>query len=402
MDAHTQFEHAGWVINQLIQGTPSDKLPMDRLENNGWTGALAAIQSAAGDDRHAAFLHWCADQADGGQAYQAAVFKWKPGDLDPMSVDQGRRIRWTARELMATDFPEPVWTIPGVLPVGLAILAGRPKVGKSWLALQWAHAVAAGGMVFDLPVKHKRVLYLALEDGPVGLKNRLTTQQAAADLDDLIFLVEWPTFGTEGGRALLQGEIEKTGARLVVIDTLSRALGGRADQMDIGDMTDHLGELQKMALATEATILIVDHHRKSNGFEGDPVDDIMGSSAKAAVADCIIGLYKERGKQGATLRIVGRELEDKALALTFDRLTCCWQLLGNADDVKKNTFQAEVLEAIQELLKLGELPTSTRIAKHLDKSQSYVGHTLADLLTDGMIIQGAKVGKEQPYELTHT
>jgi hypothetical protein len=35
----------------------------------------------------------------------------------------------TAHGILTTDWPEPVWAIPNLLPVGLTILAGRPKVG---------------------------------------------------------------------------------------------------------------------------------------------------------------------------------------------------------------------------------------------------------------------------------
>ena len=51
----------------------------------------------------------------------------------------------TADRLMATDLPEPKWAIPELLPEGLTVVAGKPKVGKSWLALGLAVAVAANG-----------------------------------------------------------------------------------------------------------------------------------------------------------------------------------------------------------------------------------------------------------------
>ena len=34
------------------------------------------------------------------------------------------------------------WIVPGYLAEGLSILAGRQKLGKTWLALDWAIAVA--------------------------------------------------------------------------------------------------------------------------------------------------------------------------------------------------------------------------------------------------------------------
>ena len=84
---------------------------------------------------------------------------------------------WTVAELLSTDFPEPPWAVPGIVPVGLSVLAGRPKVGKSWLGLQIAHAVGTGGMALNQRVTAGKVLYLALEDGPRRLKGRLLTER---------------------------------------------------------------------------------------------------------------------------------------------------------------------------------------------------------------------------------
>jgi len=52
---------------------------------------------------------------------------------------------WTADEIMATDFPEPRFAVPGIVAEGLNLLVGAPKLGKSWLTLTLGIAVASGG-----------------------------------------------------------------------------------------------------------------------------------------------------------------------------------------------------------------------------------------------------------------
>ena len=42
-------------------------------------------------------------------------------------------------------FPPIAWIVPGYIAEGCTILAGAPKIGKSWLVLEWAKAVADGG-----------------------------------------------------------------------------------------------------------------------------------------------------------------------------------------------------------------------------------------------------------------
>ena len=56
---------------------------------------------------------------------------------------------------------------------GLHILAGSPKVGKSWLALWLAVAVAKGEPVWGMQVKQGTTLYLCLEDSQLRIQNRL-------------------------------------------------------------------------------------------------------------------------------------------------------------------------------------------------------------------------------------
>lgn len=56
------------------------------------------------------------------------------------------------------------------------MLAGRPKLGKSWLALQLAQASACGGKVFEQSVEPGPVLYIALEDSERRLQQRLQLQ----------------------------------------------------------------------------------------------------------------------------------------------------------------------------------------------------------------------------------
>ena len=105
---------------------------------------------------------------------------------------------------------------------------------------------------------------------------------------------------------VLEEQIEVRGYGLVIVDTLSRA-AGMADQMDIAQMTGLLGPLQRIAQTYNMTILVVDHHRKSSGFAENPIDDIMGSTAKSAICDAALGLYKQQGKRGATLMLTGRD-----------------------------------------------------------------------------------------------
>lgn len=79
-----------------------------------------------------------------------------------------------AAELMTMALPEPKWAIPGILPEGLNILAGKPKMGKSVLSSNISIAIACGGKALSkIDVEKGAVLYFALEDTKRRLQNRL-------------------------------------------------------------------------------------------------------------------------------------------------------------------------------------------------------------------------------------
>lgn len=358
----------------------------NQLNNNGYAALLDELERMARSDGH---LAECIRQATARVLGAGAQPEEDPG-LRPIKT------RWTLQELINTEFPEPKWAVPGLIPVGLNFLAGRPKLGKSWLALQVAHAVATGGKVFGTDVERGRVLYLALEDSPRRLKERCSKQGIPHDAN-ITFLTNYEPL-SEGGLFELTSEIGRNLYRLVIIDTLSRSIG-KSDQLDPAEMTVVIGNLQRLSQNGDLSMLLIDHHRKTNGFESSPIDDILGSTAKAAVADGVLGLYREQGKHEATLKLTGRDVEERELALEWDGQLFCWQSLGEASEVRADTLKSEVIRAIQALADDGELPTTTRIAKYLGAKAPNVSQALADLMFTGRVKKGARQGREVPYEL---
>lgn len=80
----------------------------------------------------------------------------------------------TAAELHHEAFPDLVQFVHGLVQEGFGIVAGPPKLGKSWWVLNLALAVAAGGRAFGkMPVAQRHVLLLALEDSPRRLQSRI-------------------------------------------------------------------------------------------------------------------------------------------------------------------------------------------------------------------------------------
>src|SRR5205807_1390003 len=53
---------------------------------------------------------------------------------------------YTASDLLRKVLPAVKWAITNILPEGMTLLGGKPKMGKSWLALGLAVAIATGGV----------------------------------------------------------------------------------------------------------------------------------------------------------------------------------------------------------------------------------------------------------------
>ena len=152
-----------------------------------------------------------------------------------------RKSQWAANELLTEEFPPIQWVVPGIFPEGLTFLAGSPKIGKSLLALQLAHAVASGGKIFDQHLTRGQVLYIALEDSPRRLQQRMRAQSWPHD-SAAQFCTEWSPLDRDGLKVLQRAMGEKP-YRLIIIDTLSRALSNKPDQNKVGDMTMVLSTL---------------------------------------------------------------------------------------------------------------------------------------------------------------
>jgi hypothetical protein len=99
------------------------------------------------------------------------------------------------------------------------------------------------------------------------------------------------------------------------------------------------------------------------------------------------------------LKVTGRDIEERNLALEFDHPTGSWQVLGEASEVIKNAMKTEILEAIAELYNMGEVPSTKNIATHIGKDEGNVSRALADFVATGKVVKGVKVGRQQPYYL---
>jgi hypothetical protein len=93
------------------------------------------------------------------------------------------------------------------------------------------------------------------------------------------------------------------------------------------------------------------------------------------------------------------DLMQVELYIRRDGEHCCWQAVGEAGEVRKESVQGAILDAIRELGELGEVTSTTNIARYLGKDMANVGHDLADLVQVGKVVKGLRDGRVVPYYL---
>ncbi len=260
-----------------------------------------------------------------------------------------RRTSWTATDLLITEFPAPRFAVDGLLPEGLTFMCGAPKLGKSWMALGLAIAVAEGGHALgSVPVEAGDVLYLALEDSPRRLQSRLRTLLGGEDGPKALQLeTEWPRLD-EGGTDKLDEWLDgHPDARLVLVDVWPRirprVRNRGADQYTID--YDAAEMIQRLAISRGIAVVVLFHTRKAEA--ADFVETVTGTFGTASGADTIVVVKRGRGQADATLHVTGRDIIERELALRFTPEAGTWTLLGDAAEYNLSETRRELLEAIR-------------------------------------------------------
>ena len=213
----------------------------------------------------------------------------------------------TLDELMEQVFQGKSAVVENLLYTGAYILAGAPKIGKSFLVAQIAYHISSGRPLWGYQVRQGTVLYLALEDDEGRLQRRM-----------------YRMFGVEG-------------ANSPVNDTYSYS----SDY-------DVIGKLKQFADKHGVCVLIVHHTRKQPA--GDSFEMISGTTGLLGCADGALLMQKEKRTDGkATLDIVGRDQPDQRLYLTKDQEHLVWELERAENELWKQPPDP-VLEAVSKIV----------------------------------------------------
>jgi hypothetical protein len=290
----------------------------------------------------------------------------------------------SAADLQAMEFPPIAWVVPRYLAEGATILAGKPKLGKSWLALDMAIAVARGGYLLgDIKCSEGDVLYAALEDNRRRLQGRMRKVVGDIPWPPRLFFRTKLQRLTDGGIVEIRKWIVSVPRpRLVIIDVLASVRSAKRNQ-DSPYESDFaaLSELKALADEFSIAILIIHHVRKMEA-DSDPFDAISGTTGLTGACDTALVL--KGGPQGVTLYGRGRDVTEVEDAVTFDRDSCRWRLLGDASEVRRSGERSQILEALRE--DGGEM-SPQEIARVTGSSSTAIRQMLGRMAKDGEVVK---------------
>ena len=312
-------------------------------------------------------------------------------DLQQLQFENQQLESYTALELSKMEIEPVKWFIPGFLPSGVTILAGPPKIGKSFFCWNMALAVAFGGIAFSnviIPEAHN-VSYLSLEDPPALLQDRLALMSDDTNLlpNNLHIIndMQGHKFDAVGLKRI--GEhLDETGSTLLVVDTWKHVtpdINVKGTSYDIDYAA--LIPVQQFAQRRNIGIVLVTHTRKAVDID-NAFNMIQGSVGMQAGCDTMMMLSHDSGSK--TLHLSGRRIQSDQFAFTIDE--GIWKLEGDAKDYHISELRSDILSLLKEV---GEIGMSTAdISDALGKKDSNVRQVLRRMVKDGQIRQPKKRG----------
>jgi len=261
------------------------------------------------------------------------------------------------------------WRVDRLIPDnGLALVYGRPKVGKTFWALDLALCVATGRDFHGHKVERGRVTYVAAEGGPARLRDRVAAWLSERGVDERELDGWWELVparvNLDDPKHVQELLKELDGPRsLIVFDTLARCMSG--DENSQKDMGAAIAGCDRVRTETGAAVLLV-HHEGKDGTKGARGSTVLLGAIDASMRGKADGdgitfyvedLRDDEAPPSVTFELVNVVLGDlhessAVLRLLSDRLTTPPNTLRirdiavEMDGARKKDLEAAVAEAL--------------------------------------------------------
>ena len=255
----------------------------------------------------------------------------------------------TLDELMDNVFEGKSAVIENLLYTGAYILAGAPKIGKSFLVAQIAYHVSTGQDLWGYKVHQGTVLYLALEDDFQRIQSRMFMMYGVNDTPNLHFATTAGKIGNGLDEQLENFMREYPDTKLIIIDTMQKIREVSGEAYSYASDYEIIGRIKQFADQHGICVLTVHHTRKQQA--DDSFETISGTTGLLGCADgSLLMQKKKRTELDATIKVVGRDQPDQIIYLKKDPQTQIWNLEHMENELYKEPPDP-VLEAIAKLVK---------------------------------------------------
>ena len=214
---------------------------------------------------------------------------------------------YSSEYIMNTPMKPIEYCVDGLISQGLFILAGAPKVGKSWLSLDMCLSIAKGGKVLGKETSCGHVVYLSLEDSLIRLQNRLY-ELTDDPSDNLHFAIMAESISNGLPEQIEYCRKRFDDLKIVFIDTL-QMVRNESESSYSSDYKE-LSVMKALADKLGIAIVLVHHTRKCS--DSDPFNMISGSTGLSGCVDgSMVLIESKRGSRKAKLYCVGRDIENQ-------------------------------------------------------------------------------------------
>lgn len=239
--------------------------------------------------------------------------------------------------------------IDSLLPQGVSLLCGAPKIGKSWLVLDWCVRIAKGEEVWNFKTAKGTTLYLCLEDNLSRIQQRLN--EITDEVPNNVFFATSSCSMSDGLAEQIEMFIaEQNDTVLVVIDTFQMIRSKNKDTTYANDYQE-IEELKRLADKLKISLLLVHHLRKQG--DNDPLNKISGTTGISGAVDTTFILDKsKRSQNNATMICTGRDIEYRELELNFSKDNHIWDLVSDSVESPEILLLDEMIQLIEFMKKV--------------------------------------------------
>lgn len=304
---------------------------------------------------------------------------------------------YSSEYIMNTPMKPIEYCVDGLISQGLFILAGAPKVGKSWLALDMCLSIAKGEKVLGKETSCGHVVYLSLEDSLIRLQNRLY-ELTDDPSDNLHFAIMAESISNGLPEQIEYCRKRFDDLKIVFIDTL-QMVRNESESSYSSDYKE-LSVMKALADKLGIAIVLVHHTRKCS--DSDPFNMISGSTGLSGCVDgSMVLIESKRGSRTAKLHCVGRDIENAEINLQFDSNLKKWIVTDEPLNCKNkdNIFLAALYVYLKKHIDFcGTASELVNVLKSVSDETFYPNRVTRDLVQNGYTLK--KFGIDFQYKRT--